>query len=50
MFPVCAYGGVIRYFLCFRFLCEVCFLYSDDVGLRVVYEVFQLLDFVNCCV
>ena len=39
--PVCAYGGVMRYFRCFRCMCEFCFLYCDDVLLRVVYEVFS---------
>ena len=28
--PVCAYGGVVRYFGCFRFLSEFC-LYCDYV-------------------
>ena len=30
---VCAYGGVVGYFMCFSFLCEFCFLYCDDVRL-----------------
>ena len=25
VFPVSAYGGVVRYFWCFRFICEFCF-------------------------
>ena len=29
--PVCAYGDVVRYFWCFRFICEFCFLYCDDI-------------------
>ena len=37
----CAYGGVVRYFWCFSFLCEFCFLYYDDVCLCVVYEFFS---------
>ena len=41
VFPACAYDGVVRYFWCFRFLCEFCFLYGDDAWLRVVYEVFS---------
>ena len=34
---ICAYGGVVGYFRCFSFLCELCFLYYDDVRLGVVY-------------
>ena len=37
---VCVYGGVVGYFWCFRFLCEFCFLYCDDVRLGTVCEVF----------
>ena len=37
---VCAYGGVVGYFWCFRFLCELCFLYCDDVQLGAMYEFF----------
>ena len=44
---VCAYGGVVGYFRCFRFLCEFCFLDCDDVWLGAVYEVFKFLDFVS---
>ena len=43
---VCAYGGVVRYFWCFSFLCEVCFLYCDDARLGAVYEVFSFLGYV----
>ena len=41
VFPVCAYGGAVRYFWCFSFLSEVCFLYCDGVLLRAVYEFFS---------
>ena len=41
MLSICAYGDVVRYFLCFCFRCEFCFLYCDDVRLGVVYEVFS---------
>ena len=34
---VYAYGGVVRYFWCFGFLCEFCFFYCDDVRLGIVY-------------
>ena len=37
---VCAYGGVVRYFWCFYFLCEFCFLYCDDLRLGAVSEFF----------
>ena len=30
----------------FRFLCEFCFLYCDDVQLGAVYEFLLFLDFV----
>ena len=28
----------MRYFLCFSFMCEFCFLYCDTVWLGAVYE------------
>ena len=48
VFPVCAYGGAVRYFWCFIFMCEFCFLYCDDVRFTVVYEGFQFLNFRLC--
>ena len=47
MLSVCAYGGVVGYFLGFSFMCELCFLYCDDVRLGAVYEFFLFLDFVS---
>ena len=43
LLPVYAYGGVMWYF---TYLCEFCFLYCDDVLLRVICEVFKFLDFI----
>ena len=40
VFPVCVYGCVVGYFWCFRFMCEFCFLYCDDVWLGAVYDFF----------
>ena len=37
---VYAYGGIVGYFWCFKFMCEFCFLYCDDVRLVAVYEFF----------
>ena len=35
------------YFWCFKFLCEFCFLYCDDVRLVAVYEFFLFFEFVS---
>ena len=37
---VCAYDGVVGYFWCFSFLCELCSLYCADVWLGAGYEFF----------
>ena len=37
LLSVCVYGGVVGYFKCFSFLCEICYLYCDDVRLGAVY-------------
>ena len=37
---VCVYGGVVGYFWWFSFLCELCFLYCDDVRFGDGYEFF----------
>ena len=46
MLSVCVYGGIVGYFWCFSFLCELCFVDCDDVRFGAVYEVFQFNDFV----
>ena len=40
VFPVCTYGDVVSYFLCFKYMCVFCFWYCD-VCLPVVYDFFS---------
>ena len=47
---VCAYGGVVGYFMCLSFRCEFCFLYCDDaVYVDLKYDVVFVLGLIVVC-